>query len=59
MKQKNEKPTNDKPYINGMDLQINLKISIRQINERLQFTKTIEGTHLNIQYSIMLLNFYL
>jgi hypothetical protein len=58
-KVKDEKPKNDKPNINGMDLQINLKIVTRQINGRLQFMKTIEGTHINIQYSIMLLVFYL
>ena len=36
---------------------INLKIFIRQIKERLQFMKTIEGTDVNIQDSIMLLTF--
>jgi hypothetical protein len=52
---KDEKPRNDKPNINGMDLQTNLKIFIRQINERLQFMKSIQGTHLDIHYSIFYL----
>ena len=46
---KNQKPTNDKPNINVMDLQVILKNFIKQIKERLQFMKTIEGTYLNIQ----------
>jgi len=32
---KDQKPTNDKPNINGMDFQIILKKFIKQINERL------------------------
>ena len=50
---KRSKQTNDKPNINGMDFKINLKKFIKE--ERLQFMKTFEGTHLNIQYPIMLL----
>ena len=48
-KAKDHKPTNDKPNISGMYFYINLKKIIRQIVERLQFMKTIEGTYLNIQ----------
>ena len=40
-----------------MDFPINLKNFIRKIKGKQQFMKTIEGTDLNIQDSIMLLTF--
>ena len=54
---KDQKPTNDKPNIYDMDFHINLKNFIRQIKQRLQLMKTIEGMDLNIQVSVMLLTF--
>jgi tRNA U34 2-thiouridine synthase MnmA/TrmU len=56
--EKDQKPTHDNPNINTIDFQNNFKNFIRRIKERQQlFMKTIEGTHLNIQHSIMLLIF--
>ena len=46
--EKDQKPTNEKPNVNGMDFQIILKKFNKQLNGRLQFMKTIEGTHLDI-----------
>ena len=54
---KDQKLTNDKPNVYDMAFHINLKNFIKQIKERLQFMKTIEGTDVNIQDSIMLLTF--
>ena len=41
---KDQIPTNGKPNINGLDFWIYIKNLIKQIKERLQFMKTIEGT---------------